>query len=111
MNAKARQNNTGRIHGANPRYEIDIFSLSGPSHWWRDPYLAKLEGLFISIRGKVYVCRICTRRLPQTVSHECTPPYTTVEYKTKRSNDDDATPMYTPSSQHDLNTEKQKAQF
>jgi hypothetical protein len=45
MNAKARQNNTGRIHGANPRYIIDIFSLSGPSHWWRDPYLAKREGV------------------------------------------------------------------
>ena len=30
MNAKARQNNMGRIHGANPRYEIDIFPYQGP---------------------------------------------------------------------------------
>ena len=54
MNAKARQNNTSRIHGANPRYIIDIFSLSGPSHWWRNPYLAKREGLFIYISGVRY---------------------------------------------------------
>jgi hypothetical protein len=30
MNAKARQNNTGRIYGANLRYKLTFFPYQGP---------------------------------------------------------------------------------